>query len=83
MLDLTEISEQEFRHFQRFIYEAAGISLADGKKAMVCARLAKRVEHHGLSSYGAYFQLLASGKAPGEVQTAVDALTTNLSLIHI
>ena len=35
------------------------------------------LEHYELSDYGAYFRLLASGQAPGEVQTAVDALTTN------
>jgi len=72
-----EISEHEFSQFQRFIYEAAGISLSSAKKALVCARLARRVEHYELSNYGAYFRLLASGEAPGEVQTAVDSLTTN------
>jgi chemotaxis protein methyltransferase CheR len=72
-----EISEHEFSQFRRFIYEAAGISLSSAKKAMVCARLARRVEHYELSNYGAYFRLLASGEAPGEVQTAVDSLTTN------
>jgi len=71
------ISEHEFGQFQRFIYEAAGISLSSAKKAMVCARLASRVAHHELADYGAYFRLLASGQAPGEVQLAVDALTTN------
>jgi chemotaxis protein methyltransferase CheR len=44
---------------------------------MICARLARRVEQHGLSSYAAYFRLLESGDAPEEVQTAVDLLTTN------
>lgn len=77
MPNLTQISEQEFSQFQRFIYEAAGINLASGKKALVCARLAKRVEHHDLTSYAEYFRLLASGKAPAEVQVAVDSLTTN------
>jgi len=75
--NLGEISAPEFRQFQRFIYEAAGIRLSSAKKAMVCARLAKRVEHCELSSYAAYCRLLASGQAPGEVQAAVDALTTN------
>jgi chemotaxis protein methyltransferase CheR len=74
---VIEISEHEFGQFQRFIYEAAGISLSSGKKALVCARLARRVEHHELGSYGEYFELLASGRAPAEVQVAVDALTTN------
>jgi chemotaxis protein methyltransferase CheR len=74
---LGKLSRQEFSQFQRFIYEAAGISLSSTKKALVCARLAKRVEHYELANYGEYFRLLASGAAPEEVQTAVDALTTN------
>lgn len=74
---MIEISEHEFAQFQRFIYDAAGISLSPGKKALVCARLAKRVERLELGSYGEYFKLLASGRAPAEVQIAVDALTTN------
>lgn len=77
MSNVAKISQREFTQFQRFIYEAAGINLSSAKKAMVCARLAKRVEHYELSDYGAYFRLLASGQAPDEVQTAVDALTTN------
>lgn len=71
------ITDPEFAQFQRFIYQAAGISLAPGKKALVSGRLAKRLQQHQLSSYGAYFKLLSSGEAPGEMQMAIDLLTTN------
>ncbi len=71
------ISDQEFFQFQRFIYDAAGISLSPAKKALVSGRLAKRLQHHCLGSYGEYFRMLASGQAGAEVQTAVDLLTTN------
>lgn len=71
------ITDREFAFFQRFIYEAAGITLSAAKKALVSARLAKRLQQRQLSSYGAYVQLLASGTAAQEVQTAVDLLTTN------
>ena len=74
---MVSIDDQEFAKFQRFIFEASGISMASSKKALVSGRLAKRLQHHGLNSYGAYFQLLSSGQAPDEVQTAVDLLTTN------
>jgi chemotaxis protein methyltransferase CheR len=71
------ITDGEFTQFQRFIYEAAGITMAASKKALVCGRLAKRLQHCGVNSYGEYFRLLASGKSPAETQTAVDLLTTN------
>jgi chemotaxis protein methyltransferase CheR len=74
---VNTISDSEFNQFQRFIFEAAGITLGSAKKALVCGRLAKRLHACGLASYTAYLKLLASGEAPGEVQTAVDLLTTN------
>lgn len=73
----TTISDQEFGHFQRFIFEAAGITLSSAKKALVCGRLSKRLQHRQLNSYSEYFRLLASGEDPLEIQTAVDLLTTN------
>jgi chemotaxis protein methyltransferase CheR len=76
-MNMLSITDQEFTQFQRFIFEAAGISLSSSKKALVSGRLAKRLQHCQLGSYSAYFRLLTSGQAPDEVQTAVDLLTTN------
>jgi chemotaxis protein methyltransferase CheR len=74
---MLHISDHEFAQFQRFIYEAAGINLSSAKKALVCGRLAKRLQHCRLTTYGEYFRLLSSGQSPQEVQMAVDLLTTN------
>lgn len=76
-MSLRDITDQEFAQFQRFIFDAAGITLSDSKKALVSGRLAKRLQHCQLDSYGAYLRLLASGSVPEEVQIAVDQLTTN------
>lgn len=74
---MATLTDQEFARFQRFIYEAAGITLSDAKKVMVGSRLAMRLQQCQMGSYGDYFRLLASGQRPEEVQTAVDLLTTN------
>ncbi len=71
------ISDTEFGHFQRFIFDAAGITLSSAKKALVMGRLGKRLAHHQLESFSDYFELLCSGQQPQEVQLAVDLLTTN------
>ena len=71
------ITDSEFAQFQRFIFDAAGITMADAKKALVTGRLGKRLAFHGLQSFGEYFKLLKSGLHPAEVQMAVDLLTTN------
>jgi len=76
-LQVNQITDAEFGQFQHFIFEAAGISMADAKKALVMGRLGKRLAAHHLESFGAYFRLLSSGKFPDEVQMAVDLLTTN------
>jgi chemotaxis protein methyltransferase CheR len=71
------LTDQEFGQFQRFIYEAAGITLSASKKALVCGRLAKRLLRYSFGSYADYMGLLASGKAQEEIQVAIDLLTTN------
>lgn len=74
---MNTISDAELSQFQRFIHEAAGISLSPAKKALVIGRLGKRLAHFQLDSFGAYMALLRSGQQPQEVQIAVDLLTTN------
>ena len=74
---MSVLSDEEFARFRRFLHAEAGISLADGKQALVCGRLAKRLAARELSSFGEYLRLIDSGLAPQERQTAVDLLTTN------
>lgn len=76
-MNQAAISDQEFTQFQRFIFDAAGITLSASKKALVSGRLAKRLMRWNLESYGAYFEFLRSPQAGDEVQMAVDLLTTN------
>jgi chemotaxis protein methyltransferase CheR len=69
------LDDGEFRAIRVFLFDAAGISLSDAKKALVGARLGKRLRAHGLGSYTAYLQLLRYDGA--ERQIALDLLTTN------
>lgn len=71
------LNDHEFQQFQKMIYDIAGISMSPAKKPLVSGRLAKRVKHHGLGSYNDYFKLLTKGDRAGELQIAIDLLTTN------
>tara|TARA_B100001109_G_scaffold130598_1_gene106249 strand:- start:105280 stop:106218 length:939 start_codon:yes stop_codon:yes gene_type:complete len=71
------LSQTEFRYFQDMIYNIAGIAMSDAKQPLVSSRLMKRVRHYRLASFGDYFQLITSPDNKGELQTAVDLLTTN------
>ena len=74
---MKSITDTELTQFRRFIYDAAGITMSEQKKALVEGRLAKRLNMHGLESFSQYYQYLSSGEHPDEVQVAVDLLTTN------
>ena len=74
--EATRISVDEFDAFRDLIYRIAGITLAPTKSELVRGRLAKRLKHHGLNSYGDYFRLL-SARDRTELTIAVDLLTTN------
>ena len=74
---MNPITDSEFRQFQAFIFDAAGISLAPAKKALVSGRLAKRLRACQLESYGAYFAFVSSDAHRDERQIAIDLLTTN------
>ena len=71
------IAEPVFQAIRAWIHEAAGINLSGQKKALVMGRLAPRLRHYGLQSYGEYLELLRGGAQPSEPQIAVDLLTTN------
>jgi chemotaxis protein methyltransferase CheR len=71
------ISREEFGRFKAWAREMAGINLSDHKHALVMGRLACRLRHHRLATYGDYFGLLHRREGAGEIQIAVDLLTTN------
>lgn len=73
---LPELQDREFNQFRELIYHTAGISMSDSKRALISGRLAKRLKHFGLDSYGDYLHLLTQGYSE-EMQVAVDLLTTN------
>ena len=72
----TELSDSEFMLFRNMIYEIAGINLTIIKKPLVSGRLSKRLKHYGVESFHEYFKLIKSN-VNGELQTAIDLLTTN------
>jgi chemotaxis protein methyltransferase CheR len=74
---VPSIDDRAFQDIRAWIHEVAGISLSSQKKALVMGRLAARLKHYQLASYGEYFRLLKSGAQPAEVQVAIDRLTTN------
>lgn len=68
----------DFARVQSLIYQRAGISLHDGKHAMVYSRLSRRLRDTGHNSFHEYLGWLETHDGP-EWQEFVNALTTNLT----
>lgn len=73
----TVLQEKEFAQLRELIYRIAGISMSPAKKPLVTSRLAKRLKHYELASYGDYYQMITAADGKAELQMAVDLLTTN------
>ena len=72
----------DFERIRKLIYQRAGISLHEGKHAMVYSRLSRRLRETGQPDFGDYLSWLerATGaEAEAEWQEFVNCLTTNLT----
>src|SRR5659263_325069 len=75
-------TDADFDRVQTLIYQRAGISLHDGKHAMVYSRLSRRLRDTGHQSFKDYLGWLETHDGP-EWQEFVNALTTNLTSFSV
>lgn len=71
-------TQADFSRVRSLIYQRAGISLHDGKHAMVYSRLSRRLRETGHNSFHDYLGWLEGHDGP-EWQEFINALTTNLT----
>lgn len=75
MYDLTD---KEFRLFQKFIYETTGINLNDSKRLLLIGRLSKRLRARELDRFIDYYEYLqSSAERDQELIQLINAITTN------
>ena len=77
-----QLSAADFERVRQLIYQRAGISLQDGKQAMVYSRLSRRLRETSHTGFASYLDSLARASgAEGEAewQEFVNCLTTNLT----
>jgi chemotaxis protein methyltransferase CheR len=71
-------SDADFTRIKALIYKKAGISLHEGKHAMVYSRVSRRLRETGHASFKSYLDALEQTDGP-EWQEFINALTTNLT----
>ena len=74
---VSQISDRDFSRISDFIYRHAGIALTPAKKTLVAGRLYRRLEVVNVKGYGEYLDHILADPADGEMQVAIDLLTTN------
>jgi len=70
---------EDFQRICQLLYQQSGISLSDGKAALVYSRLAKRLRALGMENFRDYCELVASEDGVDERMAMLAALTTNVT----
>jgi chemotaxis protein methyltransferase CheR len=75
----AKLSDYEFDRISGLVYSLCGISLGSGKKELVTARLARRLNELKLQSYDAYLKYLSGDESGYELLQLIDVITTNVT----
>jgi chemotaxis protein methyltransferase CheR len=73
----ADVSDRDLAAIVQMVYEKSGITLHEGKRALVSARLQKRLRHHGVATFRDYLKLLQDDVTGEELTAMLDAITTN------
>jgi chemotaxis protein methyltransferase CheR len=75
------LDRRTFDAFCKLIYDKSGITLGDGKEALVSARVGKRLRALGMETYKEYLQFLTGNtrEAEEEFISFLDVISTNVT----
>lgn len=74
-----ELKHTDFQKISRLIYDQSGISLNDGKKELVKARLGKRLKEGNFASFADYYRYITTEEGQDELILTLDSISTNLT----
>jgi chemotaxis protein methyltransferase CheR len=77
MFGEVRLSDGDLSRIVRLVYERSGITLHNGKRALVLARLQKRLRSGGFTSFGAYLEHVERDVSGAEITLLLDAIATN------
>jgi chemotaxis protein methyltransferase CheR len=73
----ARLSDAELNRIVRLVYERSGITLHAGKKALIVARLQKRLRAGGYDSFSDYLKAVEEDHSGAELGQLLDAIATN------
>lgn len=71
------ISSRELKAVIRLVYDKAGITLHEGKKALILARLQRRLRACGLGSFTEYLRFVERDPSGAELMVLLDSIATH------
>ncbi|MDE3154267.1 MAG: protein-glutamate O-methyltransferase CheR [Acidobacteriota bacterium] len=71
------LSDRELNAVVQLVYQRSGITLHDGKRALITARLQKRLKAGGFRSFAAYLRFVEQDASGQELVQLLDAIATN------
>jgi chemotaxis protein methyltransferase CheR len=71
------LSDREMDRIVRLVYERSGITLHQGKRALVVARLHKMLKSGGFRSFSDYVRHVETDRTGQQLSVLIDAISTN------
>jgi chemotaxis protein methyltransferase CheR len=68
-----------FNKFRALVYENSGIVLGEGKEALVCARIGKRMRSLDIPDHRAYLRYIEQDDSREEIVQLLDVISTNVT----
>ncbi len=71
------LTDSQFDHFRKLIYDASGITFSDTNRSILDSRLKERLREKNLTNVEDYYKIITSDQ--GEFKNFLDSITTNLT----
>jgi len=71
------LTDRDLGQIVRLVYDRSGITLHEGKRSLVTARLQKRLRVHGFGTFTDYLKHVEGDASGGELVELLDAIATN------
>ena len=73
------MDKETFNKFRHIVYEKSGITLREGKEALVTARVGKRMRALGLDDHKKYLEHVLKDETGNEIVHLLDVISTNVT----
>jgi chemotaxis protein methyltransferase CheR len=76
-VEVERLRPHQFEQFRKFIYQKCGIRIDEQKVTLLSNRIRRRLRAGGFSDFDVYYRFLTSPAGTGELESFLDAITTN------